>query len=424
MSQLSLGFRYVYDKDKSIREDFIEVVSAFDELGRFVAEEVTKTPTDSAATPRGLDDEGLPETDEETTGEESPQELSLTGEAVGKIVLNRLKTQYFLDVKKCVGAGTDSCSVMTSDLRGAVTETQKEAENVLKTSCYNHKLNNALSKSNNVPEVKKAMSTMNELVTFFSYTKRRHVLKKILRFSLKTICETRWVERRDGVLQFEADLPGIIQGLSEVALWKNAQTANKAHCLILALCEPRFIIAVCSLSSVLSYTKQLSQALQSEDLDLSQGTDLVTSAINVLTRRREEAEQNFHLIWKNALDLAKKIDMEPPIERTVPRQCKKQLYRSNLPTSKPEDFYRQSIYIPILDNVVSDLRSRFPPESLAVFSLPALLPEKIVKSSAENEAELSETLWKSNHRILPIEASIGQRSLASEGTFSSDLYFD
>jgi len=35
--------------------------------------------------------------------------------------------------------------------------------------------------------------------------------------------------------------------------------------------------------------------------------------------------------------------------------------------------------------------------------------QKIVKDSTENEAELSETQWKSFHRILPIEASTGQR---------------
>ncbi|KAG8180965.1 hypothetical protein JTE90_024714 [Oedothorax gibbosus] len=59
----------------------------------------------------------------------------MTGEVVGQIVLRLLK-KFGLPLNPCVGIGTDGCS-MISEVRGAVSEIQKEAKNALKTPCYN-----------------------------------------------------------------------------------------------------------------------------------------------------------------------------------------------------------------------------------------------------------------------------------------------
>ena len=416
LSQLSLTLRYIYEG--SIREDFIEFLSSFDELGKFVAKKKKEALDAGSTLPGDGADSDTGSDDEEAEAEEGAQELSMTGEAVGQLVLDRIKNSYFLDVKMCVGVGTDSCSVMVSELCGAVAEIIKEAVNALRTPCYNHKLNNALSKSNRVPQAKKAMSTMSEISSFCVYPKRRHVVMKTLGCSLKALCETRLVERHDGVIQFQSDLPKVIDAFYEISNWKDANTASKAHSLMLAMCDTEFIIALCCLSSVLSYTKQLSLALQTEDLDLSRGSEMISSAISVLTRQREEAEKSFDSIWQTALDLVKRIDMDPRLELTIPRQCKRQTFRSNYPaTSDPKDYYRRAIYIPILDNIIADHHERFPPESLAVFSLPLLLPAKMVTATGtEDIGKLAETLWENFHRVLPIEPSIGQRSLASEIT--------
>lgn len=53
-------------------------------------------------------------------------EPKLSGERLGNIVLS-LINKLALDINKCVGVGTDSCSVIASEVKGAVSEILKEA---------------------------------------------------------------------------------------------------------------------------------------------------------------------------------------------------------------------------------------------------------------------------------------------------------
>ncbi|CAN7941009.1 unnamed protein product [Ixodes hexagonus] len=62
----------------------------------------------------------------------------------------------------------------------------------------------------------------------------------------------------------------------------------------------------------------------------------------------------------------------------------RQTYRFNVPTSNPEDYYRQSVYLPLLDNVLEDLKSRFSNEALSVHSLFAFIPS-FRRSTAEED---------------------------------------
>jgi hypothetical protein len=52
------------------------------------------------------------------------EEISIAGKILGKIVLNQLR-EMGLNLNKCVGIRTDSCSVMTLEICGAVAEILK-----------------------------------------------------------------------------------------------------------------------------------------------------------------------------------------------------------------------------------------------------------------------------------------------------------
>ena len=75
--------------------------------------------------------------------------VQLERKLTGEIVVNIVK-ELLLDVNNCVGIWTDSCSVMSSELVGAVCEIRREATHACWCPCLNHALNNSLSKSNNV----------------------------------------------------------------------------------------------------------------------------------------------------------------------------------------------------------------------------------------------------------------------------------
>ncbi|KAG5884522.1 hypothetical protein JTB14_021658 [Gonioctena quinquepunctata] len=67
------------------------------------------------------------------------QEPVLTGEILGQIAINFLK-DIGLTEEKCVCIGTDTCGIMLSDQKGAVSEITERCRNAIKCTC-NHTLN-------------------------------------------------------------------------------------------------------------------------------------------------------------------------------------------------------------------------------------------------------------------------------------------
>lgn len=74
------------------------------------------------------------------TDTEKNLEPKLNGEVLGDAVISLLQ-KFDLDLKYCVGIGTDGCSVMVSLVRGAVQKIQSYAKNAIHCPCANHALN-------------------------------------------------------------------------------------------------------------------------------------------------------------------------------------------------------------------------------------------------------------------------------------------
>lgn len=72
-----------------------------------------------------------------------------------------------------------------------------------------------------------------------------------------------------------------------------------------------------------------------------------------LTNKRTNCEKYFKTIYKEASELIKEHDIN------LPRICKRQTHRPNPPCNSPEEYYLRSLYIPLLDNVIEDIKERF-----------------------------------------------------------------
>lgn len=146
-------------------------------------------------------------------------ERRLTGVALAHIVEDVLH-KFSLDINKCVGVGTDSCSVMSSKVSGAVQEIMKRAVNAKRCPCANHALNNSLSKTTNVPSCRNAMK---KIIAFANASAKRFLVFKneLDGGRLKGLCETRWAEKHDGHLQFRASLPKIRRCLLTISAWQD-----------------------------------------------------------------------------------------------------------------------------------------------------------------------------------------------------------
>ncbi|KAK2718795.1 hypothetical protein QYM36_005961 [Artemia franciscana] len=92
------------------------------------------------------------------------------------------------------------------------------------------------------------------------------------------------------------------------------------------------------------------------------------------TKRRETYNEEFALVFEQVKELSDKIQLA--VE--VPRITQRQVYRNNPPHTTPEEYYRRVVFIPMLDSVISDLKSRFSRDTLNSFRLTVLLPSNIV----------------------------------------------
>lgn len=384
VSQLSIVLRYV--TDRGVKEDFIQFADAY------------------KAIQEKSDNQGEP---------------ILTGSALGQLVLDTLK-QLNLDLKHCVGIGTDGCSVMVSEVCGAVAEMQKEAKNAVRCPCYSHALNLSLSKSSSLQCVRNATGIMKETVSFFTASaKRNSVLKSVLGTQVSGVCETRWVERHTTILQFRANLSKIVDALHMISEWREIESASKAKSLIAALCSSDFIVTIVCISEVLSLTLPLSRYLQKESVTVDKAGSLVQDTLKTLKEKRGNSEEEFCTLFEKCNSTASSLD----IEVTVPRLAKRQQHRSNHPTSNqsnPEEYYRISLYIPLLESVTEDLRTRFSEETLWLYGLTMFIPAQMMKEDfqdIETKNRITLTLKKvakKFHPLLNVAESIVEQIVSSE----------
>lgn len=216
-SQLSLSIRYLFED--TIREDFVTFCDAYSSIPNASTED---------------------------------KEKRLTGEAIANIVENLLKG-FDIDLNNCVGIGTDSCSTMASEVKGAAHILMKKAIHAKWCPCSNHVLNNSLARSTNVKACMNATATMKKVISFANVSAKRHaVFKEELKGSLQGLCETRWVERHDGHLQFQGEsLLHICEALQKIAEWQDSHTVSEANCLYHALRSSDFLVASVCLFDVL-----------------------------------------------------------------------------------------------------------------------------------------------------------------------------
>lgn len=89
---------------------------------------------------------------------------------------------------------------------------------------------------------------------------------------------------------------------------------------------------------------------------MNTAANTIKDTLQVLSKCHENVDTEFSNIFKSSVDLANIID----VELRMPRLCKQQKNRSNYSTNNVEDYYRISIFIPLLDNVIDDLKHVFP----------------------------------------------------------------
>lgn len=147
--------------------------------------------------------------------------------------------------------------------------------------------------------------------------------------------------------------------------------ATKARGILKSLNECDTLVGIICLSDLLTCTHGLSKFLQQEKVDVKSARNELSIVLEMLERRRKKSDEYFKNIFEEITGVAEEIGCEI----TLPRVVKNQIHRKNYPSTDPETYYRQSIYIPALDNLIADLKSRFSKETVELYNFSVLFPE-------------------------------------------------
>ena len=305
---------------------------------------------------------------------------SITGEAIHAKIKESLH-QLALDQADCRAQGYDGAGNMAGRLKGCAARFTQEVPRAIYFHCASHQLNLALSAACRMPEIQCAMSTLKAVGLFYKYSpKRQRELEKsvqlansersaeeeplISKTKIKMLCETRWVERHTVLEDFDEMYAAILDCLDNIASPRQRETdpnwdsksITEGSGLYTAITAPAFIATFQSVRFLFGFTKDLSVLLQGSAKDILSAYEDISLVTEELKSIRENVEKEFPPIFQKMLTMANVSGHE---DITIPRRCGKQTYRSNVEADSPEVYWRRSTFLPFLDFLISELRSRF-----------------------------------------------------------------
>lgn len=288
-----------------------------------------------------------------------------TGENLSRELLD-LIDRVGLDPKKMRSQCYDGAGNMTGKIKGVGARIQREYPKALPFWCTAHQLNRCIVQACIIPAIRNMMSTADQVVRFFEFSpKKQNSLEKAIdnlipdnnKRKLKELCRTRWVERHDAFEIFINFLPAIIDTLETYAKLPNTRTpgAADASSLLNSICTFDFLVCLTVVHKCLGFMRGLSKSLQERRLDVVKALKNVSLVKSSIQECRDSIDDSHGDWYREAVTLAEEFDI--PI--TKPRTCRRQTQRNNIPADTPEDYYKKSISIPMLDHLLEEMKTRF-----------------------------------------------------------------
>lgn len=352
-----------------------------------------------------------------------------TGEALAALLIQCL-LKNGLCVENIVGQGYDGGSNMRGASKGVQARIKQLNQCALFTHCYAHNLNralvNAACDSTNV-DVRNLFGVVELLFTFVQGSAARHAYfiskqKEIdpnsVPLHLKGLSETRWNCRASSLrrLSNETVFCATMDTIDHVGqTTTDGSIRGTAAGILASVTTFKFLLSIMALTPVLEAINNVSEFLQSPNIDILVAQQQITALKAELTRLRNEE------VWQAAIDcaklLAQKLDIEPdlPVERT--RKISRRL-DSNSATEtilSPMDRIKINFYFSMIDKLNRELQDRFPSDLTDFAFLDprhfgALDGEDRVRRLAQRyerlDADVIASQWRLSHSFIPPQASI------------------
>ncbi len=294
---------------------------------------------------------------------------------------------------------------MSGERSGVQKRIREKQPKAIYTHCAGHSFNLAILSSCTLPPIRNCIDQVKSITLWIKNSPKRDALLKAVvnitgnkhnsgtsRTPLLNVCITRWVENIEGWERFTLCHPFLVK-MCEVILYGDTQlqlyndgwsAEDKKNALAyLKILESfQFIFSlVTQQRTLLVYMKEAVVKLQGKKQDIVTGIALVQDCIKELKDLRSDIQNYSERIFQLSCRLAARSD----VSVTVPRICQRQQHRMNQQSDSPEEYYKTTITIPFLDQLISDLSCRFDRHAKQAASLQGLLPTFITKSSSPSD---------------------------------------
>lgn len=332
----------------------------------------------------------------------------LTAENISDKILEKCR-EIGLNLNKLVGQGYDGAATMGGHINGVQMRIKREYPKATYVHCSAHRLNLVLSKALSVPEVRNSMGVVKEVCNLFRNNAMagkqfKENVEKLTPESKKKrlvgMCDTRFIERHDSLNVFCELLEPIVITLRELSR-TNRTVAHTASTLIAAMEKSSFLISLKTCELFFSYTLPLSAYLQSPTHDLASAMKFSDDIIGKLKGIRDNVNPVFSEIYNACCKIAEDV-LQVEIQR--PRVTVRQTARSNPPSDTSEEYFRRTIFITCLDDLISGMNYRFANQRELLSSLEIILPKNVDERKI-SELENMKIYW---------EESVGHSQIKAE----------
>lgn len=234
----------------------------------------------------------------------------------------------------------------------------------------------------------KRQNCLERSIAEYNNTLKQEGKKEINKTKIKTMCQTRWVERHTSMEDLDILYPAVVHCLDLIAnntenIWdgKNTTEANGLKYNL----SSAFIAAFQVNLHIFRYTKPLSVLLQGSTMDLLSAYEDIKTVKTIIADLRKKPEKEFRPIFAKMMKIATAAGIE---ELSVPRRCGRQTARNNVQSSSTEEYWRRAVFIPFLDHLNQEFENRFSQLSQNSIIGMKLIPDQITSISAEDEEKV------------------------------------
>ena len=307
--------------------------------------------------------------------------------------IKQLIETYDFDTNKMVSQGYDRASVMSGHCTGVQTRVREFAPNAVYIHCYAHVLNLVLVDSvRRVPLASEFFVLLEALYVFMSSSKIHVLFMKRQQqcnphkqpLELQKLSDTRWVCRYAAVNAICCTFDTILLTVKEVAdaSVNEYSQAVEARGLCHQIKSFSFLVTLITFDQILECTKQLSDCLQSSNMDLSRASELVDATKSLLTRYR--TDNHWKMVYDQAMRVANLHDI--PVELAFSRSRKRKrpaLLNDSVicettgsrETPSATEELKTKLYYPVLDQFLYELNHRFQSQNTSILKgVSALTP--------------------------------------------------